>query len=81
MDAVRGLRPQLWLSGLAGQGCRFAIEFARRGYVVLALDQTGHGYSGGAAFSNGFGGPDGLDVVRRLLPAAPSTAAVATTAV
>jgi fermentation-respiration switch protein FrsA (DUF1100 family) len=21
----------------------FAIEFARRGYVVLALDQTGHG--------------------------------------
>lgn len=27
----------------------FAIEFARRGYVVLALDQRGHGYSGGAA--------------------------------
>jgi pimeloyl-ACP methyl ester carboxylesterase len=27
---------------------------------VLALDQTGHGYSGRAAFSNGFGGPDGL---------------------
>jgi len=23
----------------------FAIEFARRGYVVLAIDQTGHGYS------------------------------------
>ena len=23
----------------------FAIEFVRRGYVVLALDQTGHGYS------------------------------------
>ena len=23
----------------------FAIEFARRGYVVLALDMTGHGYS------------------------------------
>ena len=22
----------------------FAIEFARRGYVVLAIDQTGHGY-------------------------------------
>ena len=33
----------------------FAIEFARRGYVVLSLDQTGHGYSGGAAFSNGIG--------------------------
>jgi pimeloyl-ACP methyl ester carboxylesterase len=44
----------------------FAIEFARRGYVVLALDQTGHGYSGGAAFSNGFGGPDGLAYLRSL---------------
>ena len=44
----------------------FAIEFARRGYVVLALDQTGHGYSEGAAFSNGFGGPDGLKYLRSL---------------
>ncbi|HRD29331.1 MAG TPA: alpha/beta fold hydrolase [Caulobacter sp.] len=44
----------------------FAIEFARRGYVVLALDQTGHGYSGGAAFANGFGGPDGLKYLRGL---------------
>ena len=44
----------------------FAIEFARRGYVVLAMDQTGHGYSGGAAFSNGFGGPDGLKYLRSL---------------
>jgi pimeloyl-ACP methyl ester carboxylesterase len=44
----------------------FAIEFARRGYVVLAMDQTGHGYSGGAAFSNGFGGPDGLAYLRGL---------------
>jgi dienelactone hydrolase len=44
----------------------FAIEFARRGYVVLAMDQTGHGYSGGAAFSNGFGGPDGLKYLRGL---------------
>jgi pimeloyl-ACP methyl ester carboxylesterase len=44
----------------------FAIEFARRGYVVLALDQTGHGYSGGAAFSSGFGGPDGLRYLRSL---------------
>ena len=44
----------------------FSIEFARRGYVVLALDQTGHGYSGGAAFSNGFGGPDGLKHLRSL---------------
>lgn len=45
----------------------FAIEFARRGYVVLAMDQTGHGYSGGAAFANGFGGPDGLTYLRSLL--------------
>lgn len=44
----------------------FAIEFARRGYVVLALDQTGHGYSEGPAFSNGFGGPDGLAYLRSL---------------
>lgn len=44
----------------------FAIEFARRGYVVLALDQTGHGYSGGAAFSEGFGGPAGLAYLRSL---------------
>ena len=44
----------------------FAIEFARRGYVVLSLDQTGHGYSQGPAFSNGFGGPDGLKYLRSL---------------
>jgi pimeloyl-ACP methyl ester carboxylesterase len=44
----------------------FAIEFARRGYVVLALDQTGHGYSEGPAFANGFGGPDGLAYLRSL---------------
>jgi pimeloyl-ACP methyl ester carboxylesterase len=44
----------------------FAIEFARRGYVVLAIDQTGHGYSGGAATSHGFGGPDGLTFLRGL---------------
>ena len=44
----------------------FAIEFARRGYVVLALDQTGHGYSDAPAFANGFGGPDGLTYLRSL---------------
>jgi pimeloyl-ACP methyl ester carboxylesterase len=44
----------------------FAIEFARRGYVVLALDQTGHGYSDPPAFANGFGGPDGLVYLRSL---------------
>jgi pimeloyl-ACP methyl ester carboxylesterase len=44
----------------------FAIEFARRGYVVVALDQRGHGYSGGAATTKGFGGPEGLTYLRSL---------------
>ncbi|HEX7758533.1 MAG TPA: alpha/beta fold hydrolase [Caulobacteraceae bacterium] len=44
----------------------FAIEFARRGYVVLALDQSGHGYSDPPAFSGGFGGPAGLAYLRSL---------------
>ena len=33
----------------------FAIEFARRGYVVLDLDQTGHGYSDPPAFAKSKG--------------------------
>ena len=44
----------------------FAIEFARRGYVVLALDQSGHGFSRPPAFANGFGGPDALAYLRAL---------------
>jgi pimeloyl-ACP methyl ester carboxylesterase len=44
----------------------FAIELARRGYVVLALDQTGHGFSGGRAMTQGFGGPAGLAYLRSL---------------
>ncbi len=44
----------------------YAIELARRGFVVLALDQTGHGYSDPPAFGNGFGGPDGLAYLRSL---------------
>ena len=44
----------------------FAIEYARRGYVVLAIDQTGHGFSEPPAFTNGFGGPDGLAHLRSL---------------
>jgi pimeloyl-ACP methyl ester carboxylesterase len=44
----------------------FSIEFARRGYIVLASDQTGHGYSDGPAFANGFGGLDALAYLRTL---------------
>jgi len=44
----------------------FAIEFARRGYVVLAPDQSGHGFSDPPAFGNGFGGIDTLKYIRTL---------------
>jgi pimeloyl-ACP methyl ester carboxylesterase len=44
----------------------FAIEFARRGFVVLALDQSGHGYSEGPAFADGFGGIEGLRYLKSL---------------
>ncbi len=44
----------------------FAIEFARRGYVVLALDQTGHGYSDPPAYYHKMGGPAGLTYLRSL---------------
>jgi hypothetical protein len=44
----------------------FAIEFARRGYVVLAPDQSGHGFSDPPAFGNGFGGLDTLKYFRTL---------------
>ena len=44
----------------------FAIEFARRGFVVLAVDQTGHGYSDPPSGANGFGGPPALVYLRSL---------------
>jgi pimeloyl-ACP methyl ester carboxylesterase len=44
----------------------FAIEFARRGYVVLAIDQPGHGYSAPPALTNAFGATDGLQYLRSL---------------
>ncbi len=44
----------------------FAIEFARRGYVVLAPDQPGHGFSDPPAFAAGFGGMDTLKYLRSL---------------
>ncbi len=44
----------------------FAIALSRAGYVVLAIDQTGHGYSGATVAVNGYGGPDGLRYLRGL---------------
>jgi pimeloyl-ACP methyl ester carboxylesterase len=44
----------------------FAIELSRRGYVVLAMDMTGHGYSGGVVGTAGFGGPAALRHLRGL---------------
>ncbi|HLZ20129.1 MAG TPA: alpha/beta fold hydrolase, partial [Smithellaceae bacterium] len=44
----------------------FAIEFARRGWVVLALDQMGHGYSTPPVGANGYGAIDGLAYLRTL---------------
>ena len=44
----------------------FAIELSRRGYVVLAMDMTGHGYSGGIVGTVGFGGPAALKYLKSL---------------
>ena len=52
--------------GSSASQSNLAIELARRGYVVLALDQPGHGQSDPPAFADGFGGPDGLRYVRGL---------------
>ena len=43
-----------------------ALELVRRGYVVLSIDMTGHGFSNGANGANGYGGPDGLKYLRSL---------------
>jgi dienelactone hydrolase len=44
----------------------FAIELARRGYVVLAIDMAGHGYSGGAVGTDDGGGPAALRYLQGL---------------
>lgn len=54
-----------YLNSAEMQG-NFATEYARRGYVVLAPDQRGHGSSDPASFADGFGGPDALAYLRSL---------------
>lgn len=44
----------------------FAIELARRGFVVLAMDQSGHGYSTGIVGTGDFGGPAALRYLKSL---------------
>jgi pimeloyl-ACP methyl ester carboxylesterase len=44
----------------------FAIELARRGYVVLAIDMAGHGASGAAVGTDDGGGPDALRYLQGL---------------
>ncbi|WP_337186234.1 alpha/beta fold hydrolase [Phenylobacterium sp.] len=44
----------------------FAIELSRRGFVVLAMDMTGHGWSGGIVGTADFGGPAALRWLRGL---------------
>lgn len=44
----------------------FAIELSRRGYVVLAMDMSGHGGSGGVLLENGAGGPAALRYLQSL---------------
>lgn len=40
-----------------------ALEMARRGFVVVSADMTGHGSSNGANSENGCGGPDALKYI------------------
>jgi hypothetical protein len=48
------------------QQASFAIELSRRGFVVLDLDESGHGYSDPPLGANAFGGPDGLKYLSSL---------------
>jgi len=44
----------------------FAIELSRRGFVVLAMDMSGHGYSGGFLGQYNHGGPAALRYLQSL---------------
>ena len=43
-----------------------ALELARRGFVALSADMTGHGFSNGANGEDAFGGIDALNYLRSL---------------
>ncbi|MDT4762303.1 acetylxylan esterase [Sphaerochaeta sp. PS] len=43
-----------------------ALEFARRGYVVLSMDMSGHGRTTGKNLDHGAGGPAGLAYLKSL---------------
>jgi pimeloyl-ACP methyl ester carboxylesterase len=53
-------------TGSRGTMAGIAAELSRRGYVVLAMDQPGHGTSDPPAFASGWGGPAGLRTLRSL---------------
>ena len=53
-------------TGERGTMSSFATELADRGYVVVAVDQPGHGGSDPPAFEDGFGGPATLEYARSL---------------
>ncbi|MDR2900421.1 MAG: hypothetical protein LBV20_02720 [Treponema sp.] len=43
-----------------------SLELARRGFIVLNMDQVGHGDSTGSNGAGNYGGPDGLAYLRSL---------------
>jgi pimeloyl-ACP methyl ester carboxylesterase len=53
-------------SGVRGTMNSFAVEFARRGYVAVTVDATGHGESAGTVGDDGYGGPAALEAVRSM---------------
>ena len=55
-----------WLPQFARDPGRFCDRICATRLRVVALDQTGHGYSDPPAIANGFGGPDGLTYLRSL---------------
>ena len=65
-DPAPGVLAVHGYTGSRGTMAGIAAELARRGYVVLAMDQPGHGTSEPPAFASGWGGPAGLRTLRSL---------------